>query len=326
MTCRRSANYPGRRRHSACLQPHTRNPPPPTIRGAWSSVSGGTTASVATSTRAASAASTTRRSVITKNRYEDVYGTGLHLRFGGGLLLDEISEVRVDLHPAVARCRPDTDGRHRRRQPLRAVPTTIRASALDVGFGGTRTCRAASAPTARVRSAWGFVDETDLELVAPALNIGGTATDFYDRTTAFTLGWQRRRADAALRARRHLQPDRTSLGQRHVRGGRPGRHGAGDHQRRQRPLDAAIPGRGPRPLLNPVVGRRSGWIARPTAKEKGLRIVVLRPFERSRLERGEASDEAQRQTAGELNWFDTARSRRRSSPRRDRTTSRPRQT
>ncbi len=34
----------------------------------------------------------------------------------------------------------------------------------------------------------GFVDETDLELVAPAANVGGTATDFYDRTTAFSLG------------------------------------------------------------------------------------------------------------------------------------------
>ena len=33
--------------------------------------------------------------VITKNRYEDVYGTGLHLRFGGGYMLDESTEVRA---------------------------------------------------------------------------------------------------------------------------------------------------------------------------------------------------------------------------------------
>src|SRR5262245_30286666 len=30
--------------------------------------------------------------VITKNSYEDVYGTGLHLRFGGGYMLNEDTE------------------------------------------------------------------------------------------------------------------------------------------------------------------------------------------------------------------------------------------
>ena len=33
--------------------------------------------------------------VITKNRYEDVYGTGLHLRFGGGYMLSDDTEVRA---------------------------------------------------------------------------------------------------------------------------------------------------------------------------------------------------------------------------------------
>ena len=33
--------------------------------------------------------------VITKNSYEDVYGTGLHMRFGGGYMLNETSEVRA---------------------------------------------------------------------------------------------------------------------------------------------------------------------------------------------------------------------------------------
>ena len=33
-----------------------------------------------------------------------------------------------------------------------------------------------------------FIDETDIELVAPQANFIGTATDFYDRTAAFTLG------------------------------------------------------------------------------------------------------------------------------------------
>ena len=33
--------------------------------------------------------------VVTKNTYEDVYGTGLHIRFGGGYMIDDITEVRV---------------------------------------------------------------------------------------------------------------------------------------------------------------------------------------------------------------------------------------
>src|SRR6187200_2105860 len=33
--------------------------------------------------------------VVTKNTYDDVYGTGLHIRFGGGYLLDDFTEVRA---------------------------------------------------------------------------------------------------------------------------------------------------------------------------------------------------------------------------------------
>ena len=33
--------------------------------------------------------------VITKNSYDDVYGTGLHIRFGGGYMIDEDTEVRA---------------------------------------------------------------------------------------------------------------------------------------------------------------------------------------------------------------------------------------
>src|SRR6187549_391407 len=33
--------------------------------------------------------------VILKNQYADVYGTGLHLRFGGGYMLDARTEVRA---------------------------------------------------------------------------------------------------------------------------------------------------------------------------------------------------------------------------------------
>ncbi len=34
----------------------------------------------------------------------------------------------------------------------------------------------------------GFVDKTDVTLIAPGINVVGQATDFYDQTAAFTLG------------------------------------------------------------------------------------------------------------------------------------------
>src|SRR5688572_16654861 len=33
--------------------------------------------------------------VVLKNSYDEVYGTGLHFRFGGGFMLDEETEARV---------------------------------------------------------------------------------------------------------------------------------------------------------------------------------------------------------------------------------------
>ena len=125
--------------------------------------------------------------VITKNRYEDVYGTGLHMRFGGGYLLDEISEVRVTftLQSLDADLTPMGDIGAAR---LYGQYDDYQSFGVDVGFRRyvdvSHGVRAYGEGTVGL----GFVDETDVELVAPALNIGGTATDFYDRTTAFSLG------------------------------------------------------------------------------------------------------------------------------------------
>ena len=125
--------------------------------------------------------------VITKNRYEDVYGTGLHMRFGGGYLLDEISEVRVTftLQSLDADLTPMGDIGAAR---LYGQYDDYQSFGVDVGFRRyvdvSHGVRAYGEGTVGL----GFVDETDLELVAPAANVGGTATDFYDRTTAFSLG------------------------------------------------------------------------------------------------------------------------------------------
>ncbi len=40
----------------------------------------------------------------------------------------------------------------------------------------------------------GFIDETDVTLVAPTVNLAGEATDFYDQTAAVALGAEYRTA------------------------------------------------------------------------------------------------------------------------------------
>jgi hypothetical protein len=125
--------------------------------------------------------------VILKNSYDAVYGTGLHLKFGGGYMVDEVSEIRVaftfqsldaDLTPmgdiGVSRLYGQYDD--------------YQSLGLDAGFRRyvdlTGKIRAYGEGTIGVA----IIDETDVILVAPAANLSGNATDFYDKTAAFTLG------------------------------------------------------------------------------------------------------------------------------------------
>jgi hypothetical protein len=126
--------------------------------------------------------------VILKNRYEDVYGTGMHFRFGGGYMIKDDLEIKgiftfqsldADLTPmgdiGVSRLYADYDD--------------YQSFGLDFGI------RRYSHPLSEGFRAYGdatvgiaFVDETDVELTAPAANLVVNATDFYDRTAAFTFG------------------------------------------------------------------------------------------------------------------------------------------
>jgi hypothetical protein len=125
--------------------------------------------------------------VITKNTYEDVYGTGLHLRFGGGFMLDEVSEVRAtfslqSLDADLTRM-GDIGVSN-----LYGQYDDYQSFGLDVGYRRY-------VPLSDLVQAYGegtlglaFIDETDVVLVAPQANVAGLATDFYDQTAAFTLG------------------------------------------------------------------------------------------------------------------------------------------
>jgi hypothetical protein len=125
--------------------------------------------------------------VITKNTYEDVYGTGLHMRFGGGYMLDENSEVRAiftlqsldaDLTAMGEIGAANLYGQYSDYQAFTLDAVYRRYAGLSEsvrGYGeGT--------------IGFGFVDKTDVILLAPAANFSRDATDFYDQTAAFTVG------------------------------------------------------------------------------------------------------------------------------------------
>ena len=60
--------------------------------------------------------------VMTKSTYEDVYGTGLHLKGGVGYMLHSKTELRVDARVPVARCgHRHAARRHRRVETVRFV-------------------------------------------------------------------------------------------------------------------------------------------------------------------------------------------------------------
>lgn len=126
--------------------------------------------------------------VILRNSYEDVYGTGLHIRFGGGYLIDEVSELRATFTFQSLDADLTTMG-DIGSSKLYGQYDDYQSFGLDVGFrryvyGQDREIR----PYAEGTIGMAFIDETDVQLVAPSINLAGTATDFYDRTAAFTLG------------------------------------------------------------------------------------------------------------------------------------------
>ena len=125
--------------------------------------------------------------VVLKNSYEDVYGTGLHFRFGGGYMLDELSEVRVTftLQSLDADLTPLGDiGTGK----LYAQYADYQSFGLDVGLRRYADLTPKLKAYGEGTIGLAFVDETDVILVAPTTNLAGNATDFYDRTAALTMG------------------------------------------------------------------------------------------------------------------------------------------
>ena len=126
--------------------------------------------------------------VITRNSYEDVYGTGLHLRGGGGYMLNEDTEViatftfqSLDADFVVPMGDIGVSN-------LYGQYTDYQTLLLDFGLRryGTLTPRVKLYGEGTI--GLGFVDKTDVTLVAPGANLSRQSNDFYDQTAAFTVG------------------------------------------------------------------------------------------------------------------------------------------
>jgi hypothetical protein len=124
---------------------------------------------------------------VLRNRYEDVYGTGLHIRFAGGYKLDSLNELRVSLSfqslDADLAVLGDIGS-----SKLYVQYDPYKSLTLDVGL---RRYVPNTIHNVRVYAegaiGLGFISELDAELAAPGSNIVFDATDFYDSTAAFTL-------------------------------------------------------------------------------------------------------------------------------------------
>jgi hypothetical protein len=126
--------------------------------------------------------------VITKNSYNDVYGAGLHLRVGGGYVFRENTEARVtftfqSLDADFVVPMGDIGVSN-----LYGQYSDYQSLSLDFGLRRYAELRPRLRAYGEAFLGIGFVDKTDVTLVAPGANLTGDANDFYDQTAAFTTG------------------------------------------------------------------------------------------------------------------------------------------
>jgi len=125
--------------------------------------------------------------VITKNTYDDVYNKGLHLRFGGGYMVRENLEARVTFTFQSADAELARMGEYGA-SPLYGQFSDYQSFAVDFGLRKYHRVGSAFQVYGDGLIGVGFVDKTDVRLVAPAANLFRDANDFYDQTAALALG------------------------------------------------------------------------------------------------------------------------------------------
>ena len=125
---------------------------------------------------------------ILPNPYGEVFGTGMHFKFGGGYVLNPESELRgvftyqsadADL-VRLGDVGPSS---------LYGQYSDYKTLSLDLGYR-----RYVPLPNTAIRLygegtlGFAFIDEINVLLAAPQANLVDDQTDFYDQTAAFTLG------------------------------------------------------------------------------------------------------------------------------------------
>ena len=126
--------------------------------------------------------------VITDNTYEDVYGTGLHLRFGGGYALSPATELVGAFTFQSLDADQVTPMGDIGVSNLYGKYTDYQTFGLDVGMRRYAQFSTTFRLYGEGTLGLGFVDKTDVTLVAPGANLTRDANDFYDQTAAWAAG------------------------------------------------------------------------------------------------------------------------------------------
>lgn len=125
--------------------------------------------------------------VITKNRYEDVYGTGLHLKVGVGYMVNPTTEARATVSFQSLDADLTRMGDYGASN-LYGQYDDYQSTTLDVGLRRYAAANMNFRPYFEGSIGLGFNDAIDLELVAPQAGLVRPASDFYDGNVAFALG------------------------------------------------------------------------------------------------------------------------------------------
>jgi hypothetical protein len=125
--------------------------------------------------------------VITSNSYNDVYGAGLHLRFGAGYTFRDDTELRIGYTFQSLDADFVTPIGDIGLSNLYAQYDDYQANSFD--FGVRRYGRLSPRLRAYGEGVIGvaFVDKIGVTLVAPGANLVTQANDFYDSSTSFTI-------------------------------------------------------------------------------------------------------------------------------------------
>ena len=126
--------------------------------------------------------------VITRNTYNDVYGAGLHLRFGGGYLFKPDTEARVTFTFQSLDADFIVPMGDYGASNLYGQYTDYQTFGIDFGLRRYAALKPKMRAYGEATIGLAFVDKTDVTLVAPGAGLVTKANDFYDQTAAFTLG------------------------------------------------------------------------------------------------------------------------------------------